>query len=67
MSDQLKPCPFCAEDVPEIMGDEMIDFVRARGSGKSMSTLLAIAMKTGCLEEVLRELKSRAGGDGDEN
>lgn len=66
MIKKLKPCSFCAEDVPEIMGDEMIDFVRARGSGKSMSTLLAIAMKTGCLEEVLRELKSRAGGDGDE-
>lgn len=38
-----------------------------RGNGKSTLTLLAIAKKAGCLEEVLRELKNRAGGDGDEN
>ena len=36
-----------------------------RGNGKSTLTLLAIAKKAGCLEEVLRELKNRAGGDGD--
>lgn len=37
------------------------------GNGKSTLTLLAIAKKAGCLEEVLRELKNRAGDDDDGN
>ncbi len=36
-----------------------------RGNGKSISTLLAIAKKTGCLEEILRELRARESGDSD--
>ena len=39
-----------------------IEYQGFRGNGKSISTLLAIAKKTGCLDVILRELKAREAG-----
>ena len=44
---------------------QKIGYQGFRGNGKSIATLLAMAKKTGCLEEILRELKARESGDRD--
>jgi len=39
------------------------DYKLARGNGKSIMTLLAVAKQCDCLEEVLAQLKERESGE----